>query len=144
MKRLPHVCVMMLVTKSYPVKGEPTNANIAQEGHGCPRSGQFVMLIHDIPSWATGKEPSWLGTSPAKWPVRGSLVAPMLASPCRAGLTASAWLWRCLGGQAHLVSPKCVCNSQPDIDSKLPLHFCSHDWSPQATFIKKCLQRCSK
>lgn len=64
------------------------------------------MLMHDFASWPTGREPSWLGTSPVKWPVRGSVVEPTLASPCRAVLTASAWLWRCLGGQAHLVSLK--------------------------------------
>ena len=66
------------------------------------------MLLHHPAPWSTSNAPSWPGILPARWAVWGSLMPPTLGLLCRAGLIASALLWRCPGGQEHLVSCNCA------------------------------------
>lgn len=79
------------------------------------------MRVRHVAAWPTSKEPSWLGTLPTKWPVQASPTKPTSLLHCRAGQTASVWLWRYPGGQAHLVSCKVFCNSLPCL-SNLPVY----------------------
>lgn len=74
-------------------------------------TGLFAMRLRHGAAWPTSKEPSWLGTLPAKWPVQASPTEPTSPLHCRGGQTASVWLWHYPGGQAHLVSWKVLRNS---------------------------------